>query len=155
MNELHFFYFLYWYYCCDRKSRAAYAQSFALSQQATIEFTCHDHSVIACSRHIHVRCCSSRTSRSWWITQSTQHHRRGCNTAMSNYWFFDNIQSATCERHGRIPVSAWCYMWVKTTCLRTSRASHQSSLDSTTSLQRMHLAKHLHDYSLPCTSFFL
>jgi len=31
-------------YCCDRKSRAAYAQSFALSQQATVEFTCHDHS---------------------------------------------------------------------------------------------------------------
>ena len=30
--------------CCDRKSRAAYAQSFALWQQATIEFTCHDHS---------------------------------------------------------------------------------------------------------------
>ena len=24
--------------------------------------------------------CSSRTSRSWWITQSTQHHRRGCNS---------------------------------------------------------------------------
>jgi len=32
------------YYCCDRKSRAAYAQSFALWQQATIEFTCHDYS---------------------------------------------------------------------------------------------------------------
>jgi len=30
--------------CCDRKSRAAYAQSFATWQQATIEFTCHDHS---------------------------------------------------------------------------------------------------------------
>ena len=30
--------------CCDQKSRAAYAQSFALWQQATIEFTCHDHS---------------------------------------------------------------------------------------------------------------
>ena len=30
--------------CCDRKSRAAYARSFALWQQATIEFTCHDHS---------------------------------------------------------------------------------------------------------------
>ena len=30
--------------CCDRKSRVAYAQSFALWQQATIEFTCHDHS---------------------------------------------------------------------------------------------------------------
>jgi len=25
-------------------------------------------------------CYSSRTSRSWWIIQSTQHHRRGCNT---------------------------------------------------------------------------
>ena len=65
-------------FCCDRKSRAAYVQSFAPWQQATIEFTCHDHSIIACSRHIYAWCCSSRTSRSWWITQSTQHHRRGC-----------------------------------------------------------------------------
>jgi len=24
-------------------------------------------------------CYSSGTSRSWWITQSTQHHRKGCN----------------------------------------------------------------------------
>jgi len=62
--------------CCDRKSRAAYALSFALWQQATIEFTCHDHSIIACSRHIYVWCCSSRTSHSWWITQS----RCCCNT---------------------------------------------------------------------------
>jgi len=36
------------------KARAAYAQSFTLWQQATIEFTCHAHSVIACSRHIHI-----------------------------------------------------------------------------------------------------
>ena len=34
-------------HCCDRKSRAAYAQTFALWQQATIETTCHDHSIIA------------------------------------------------------------------------------------------------------------
>jgi len=74
----------HWRWCCDRKSRAAYAQSLALWQQATIEFTCHDHSIIACSRHIYVWCCSSRTSRSWWITQSTQHHRRGCNTAKAH-----------------------------------------------------------------------
>jgi len=40
--------------CCDRKDRAACAQSFALWQQATIEFTCHDHSIIACSRHIYI-----------------------------------------------------------------------------------------------------
>jgi len=41
-------------YCCDQKARAAYAQSFALWQQATIEFTCHDHSIFACSCHIYV-----------------------------------------------------------------------------------------------------
>jgi len=69
-------------YCCDRKSRAACAQSFALWQQATIEITRslvvtvsrhnqlfnrftsiirghpprslhRDHSFIACSPHIH------------------------------------------------------------------------------------------------------
>ena len=41
-------------YCCDWKSRATCAQNFAPWQQATIEFTCHDHSIIACSRHIHI-----------------------------------------------------------------------------------------------------
>jgi len=30
-------------------------------------------------RATHIYCCSSRTSRSWWITHSTQRHRRGCN----------------------------------------------------------------------------
>ena len=40
--------------CCDRKSRAACAQSFAPWQQATIEITQRDHSIIACSRHIHI-----------------------------------------------------------------------------------------------------
>jgi len=32
------------WHCCDRKAGAASAQSFTLWQQATIEFTCHDHS---------------------------------------------------------------------------------------------------------------
>jgi len=67
-----------WWVCmhfCDRKAWAACVQSFALWQQATIEITCHDHSsrmpvcsivhiivlaeiarhdhsIIACSRHI-------------------------------------------------------------------------------------------------------
>jgi len=53
------------------------------SHQVQAEITRHDHSFIACSRNIYVWCCSSHTSRSWWITQSTQHHRRGCNTT----WF--------------------------------------------------------------------
>jgi len=39
-------------YCCDRKARAASARRFTLWQQATIEITCHDHSIIACSCHI-------------------------------------------------------------------------------------------------------
>ena len=30
-------------------------------------------------RAAYIYCCSSRTSRSWWITQSTQYHRRGYN----------------------------------------------------------------------------
>ena len=41
-------------FCCDRKSRAAYAQSFAPWQQATIGITRWDHSIIACSRHTHI-----------------------------------------------------------------------------------------------------
>ena len=40
--------------CCDRKARAACAKSFTLWQQATIEFTRRDHSIIAWSRHIHM-----------------------------------------------------------------------------------------------------
>jgi len=35
------------------------------------------------ARSTHTYFCSSRTSRSWWITQSTQHHRRGCNNIPS------------------------------------------------------------------------
>jgi len=37
-------------------------------------------------------CYSSRTSRSWWITQSTQHHQRGCNTTS----WAQNLQFAVC-----------------------------------------------------------
>ena len=32
-------------------------------------------------RTTHIYFCSSRTSHSWWITQSTQRHRRGCNNS--------------------------------------------------------------------------
>ena len=40
--------------CCDQKSRTACAQSFALRQQAAIEITRRDHSIIACPRHIYI-----------------------------------------------------------------------------------------------------
>jgi len=39
-------------YCCDRKSRAACSQSFALWQQATIEFMRRNHYIIVCSCHV-------------------------------------------------------------------------------------------------------
>jgi len=57
--------------------RYCYVQS--LTSLVSPEITPHDHSIIACSCHIYVWCCSSGTSRSWWITHLTQHHRRGCN----------------------------------------------------------------------------
>jgi len=82
-------------FCCDQKSRVVCAQSFALWQQATIEFTCHDHSIIACSRH--VWCCSSSTSRSWWITHLTQRHRRGCNNIPSFLQRTSPISRSLCE----------------------------------------------------------
>ena len=41
-------------FCCDRKAWAACAQSVTLWQQATIKITRHDHSIIACSRHIYM-----------------------------------------------------------------------------------------------------
>jgi len=40
--------------CCDRKARAASAQSFTLWQQATIEIMRRNQSIIACSRHIYM-----------------------------------------------------------------------------------------------------
>ena len=83
------------------KARAACAQSFTLRQQATIEIMRRNHHpralVIKFNRsHVnidrvsppqslycllasHIYCCCSRTSRSWWITLSTQRQRRGCN----------------------------------------------------------------------------
>jgi len=64
------------------RSLSAYASHYIQS------FTCLYHqrlhatiTIIACSHHIYEWCCSSCTSRSWWITQSMQHHRRGCNNA--------------------------------------------------------------------------
>jgi len=40
--------------CCNWKARAVCVQSFTLWPQATMELTCHDHSIIACSCHIYV-----------------------------------------------------------------------------------------------------
>jgi len=41
-------------FCCNRYAWAARAQNFTLWQQATIEITRQDHSIIACLRHIYI-----------------------------------------------------------------------------------------------------
>jgi len=88
-------------HCCDRKSRAACAQSFAPWQQATIEImlaislrvrwsSCSIvHTLISAElpRRNLSYCCllalhiwwgySPRTSRPWWITHLTQRQRKG------------------------------------------------------------------------------
>ena len=102
-----------WYFC-DRNYQAAYAQSFALWQQATIEFTCHDHSIIACSRHIYVWCCSPRTSRSWWITQSTQHHRRGCNNTLRIISLLTLLWRRPSHRSAKLIKTAQTYRYAET-----------------------------------------
>jgi len=69
-------------FCCDWKSRAACAQSFAPWQQATIEIMLAISLTIACLRyiyngvilHAHPVC-----------GESTQHHRRGCNRTCPIY----------------------------------------------------------------------
>jgi len=42
-------------------------------------------------------CCSSHTSHSWWITQSTQHHQRGCNNIPSFLQWTAPIARSLCE----------------------------------------------------------
>jgi len=36
-------------------------------------------------RATYIYCCSSRISCSWWITHSTQHHWRGCNSSNTKH----------------------------------------------------------------------
>ena len=68
--------------CCDRKTRAAKLRTAAASNN-------RDHSsqslLPLLARAMRIYFCSSRTSCSWWITQSTQHHRRGCNIGIVAY----------------------------------------------------------------------
>ena len=52
-----------------------------------------DHSIAACSRHVHNRCYSSLTSRSWWIAHSTPRRPRVCNIPS----FFQLTAPITCS----------------------------------------------------------
>jgi len=65
--------------CCDRKSRASSAQSSAPRQQATIEITRRDHSIIACSRHVFYGVVLHAHPVRGESCISAQRQRRGCN----------------------------------------------------------------------------
>ena len=79
-------------FCCDRKFWAACAQSFALWQQATIKFTCHDHSIIACSHHIviYAACCERVTKQNcykapFFLRLELKRYERNLIITFSNY----------------------------------------------------------------------
>jgi len=76
------------------KARAVCAQSFALWQQATIEITRHDHSIIACSRHLyillffaHIPCVVNHTINTT-PTERLQQHPLLFTTNRTNRTFF-------------------------------------------------------------------
>ena len=66
-------------------------------------------------------CYSSRTSRSWWITQSTQHHRRGCNNIPSFLQRTTPIARSLCE--GWTPHDLHILVTASFCCDRKSRAA--------------------------------
>jgi len=69
--------------------------------QALLEFTHQDHSfgitLLLLVRTTHIYFCSLHTSRSWWITQSMQHHRRDCNNIPSFLQRTTPITRSLCE----------------------------------------------------------
>ena len=93
--------------------------------QALLEFTHQDHSfgitLLLLVRTTHIYFCSLHTSRSWWITQSMQHHRRDCNNIPSFLQRTTPITRSLCEgwtRHDLhiLVTAAFC-------CNRKSRAA--------------------------------
>ena len=56
------------------------------------------------ARATHIYFCSTRTSRSWWITQSTQRHRRGSNNPIG---YNQGLQTFLSEGHIRCCTVVW------------------------------------------------
>jgi len=103
----------------------------------------HDHSIIACSRHTYVWCYYSRTSRWWWITQSTQHHQRGCNSIPSFLQRTAPIAHSLCE--GWTPHDLHILVTAPFCCDRKSRAAYAQSF---TPWQQATIEFTCHDHSL-------
>jgi len=67
------------WYCCDRKSPSGMCSKLCTVAASIMRRNLSYY----CLFVPHTCCCSSRTSRSWWITHSTQRHRRGCNNTIA------------------------------------------------------------------------
>jgi len=132
-------------FCCDQKAQAANALSFTLWQQATIEITCHDHCIIACSHHIYILygCCSSCTSCSWWIAHSTQCQWRGCNNIPSFLQQTTPIASSFCE------VCTWHNLLILvTTPFCCDRKAQAANMQSFTLWRQATIEITCHDHSI-------
>jgi len=67
-------------------------------------------------RAMYTYCCSSCTSHSWWITQSTQRHQRGCNNTPSFLQRTALITCSLCEGWSRhdlhiLVTAPFCCNW--------------------------------------------
>ena len=125
-------------YCCDRKARAASAQSFTLWQQATIEITRRVHFYCVFAPHI-FGCYFSRTSRSWWITHPF-FKIAGTVTSNNLCWKTFSMQSTTKNSNHSLPQP--CSYPVCFKFLNLKSASYLSFNDPLSSkLGQYHIAK--------------
>ena len=87
------------YRVADRKARAASAQSFTLWQSATIEMNRRDHSIIACSYHVHMVVILHAH-----LVRGESHIQRNANRAVATTAKSHVMHMGTHEHH-RIPSS--------------------------------------------------
>ena len=82
-------------------------------------------------RATYAYCCSSRTSRSWWITHSTQRHRRGCNNIPSFLQRTAPIARSICEGFTQHDLNI---LVTAPLCWSVSLCKHVSSIGESDSL---------------------
>jgi len=127
--EFHFC-FMVMRYCCDRKGRAECTQSFTLWQQATIEITRHDHSVVTCSRQVymvlffaHIPFVVNRAFSATPTARLQQYHELMKRTLDSILTSSSNVVTITltCESQFHDSV-AWCVRHIHYNCFKRSNS---------------------------------
>ena len=98
--------------------------------------------ILLLARPTHIYCFSSRTSRSWWITLSTQRHRRGCNS--SNSWICWVLRRWPSNGDGKSFLERWHW----TACSQTPLAWHYSFR-----ALLFHITHHFFDYDYDTSDY--